>query len=89
MRPKPKYKIGDLLEHWTRRDKERYYYLVIDIYVEKCGNPKCRNCPNRLSTYKLKDMKSGEVESWDLYTVDMLGWGGSNRLCYRGWRKVI
>jgi hypothetical protein len=87
MRPRPKYKVGDILEYWDVPSGMTTYSIVVDVIGSSCGFPKCKRCNNGKNTYLLKPVQGGEVDDYSIKQVDMIFKHQSTN-CHRGWRRV-
>jgi hypothetical protein len=90
MKPRPKYKVGDVIERWNIYPfaSFAYYYLVVGIYVDHaCALRHCKLCKRSSKVYNLKRVDTDNMIEYDVKIVDMLDWRYHFR-CYKGWRKV-
>jgi hypothetical protein len=92
-RKKRKYKIGDIIEHWSIDDdfsnsRINHYMIVGYEYDATCTIKNCRTCPRENWMYVVRHVETGITDYFYVSHVDMRRWNSVSRKCKFGFRKV-
>lgn len=83
-----KYKVGDILEYWSRDypEDDALYIVVGYDNTSNCSKKKCAACKRSRPKYIVRDIKTGFTISMSKRSVEMIGEACEPGI--EGWRKV-